>query len=98
MDDFISFVPPDVTVHYGWIVLVIGTDETDPEYFQCLVSTPLALEEALCRSKDCLVHIVERYEPANILSTLIARVENSKGNTWIEIVDQLRTFMRWERG
>lgn len=82
---------------YGWFTLSIGHEGgVGADLFQVLISTPAAASRARGPSRYFAGIIVESFEPNLILKTLRDYVSATSGESWQEIVDQLRLTMRWE--
>ena len=81
---------------FGWFHVTVGaTDIEGGNDFQLCVSTPRAVNRA---KHDGTVPgiLVDRFDAQSVHDAVHARINSIEVHTWDQIVNECRTFMRWE--
>lgn len=94
--DFVDDPSPDPWDDYGWFHVTVGASDVDGgNDFQVCVATPKAIKR-LRREAMGPGIVVERFDAASVRAAIHERIATVEGDSWDEIVEQLRVFMRWE--
>lgn len=95
-EQFLEHAERDPYDAYGWFHVTIGTVGVQGgNDFQVCVSTPRAVGRA--KQAGCVPGVlVDRFDAASVQAAVKEKVVSIQASTWEQLVDQLRTFMRWE--
>lgn len=94
--DFVRYESPDPYDDYGWFHVTVGATGVDGgNDFQVCVATPRAVGR-IKRTGNVPGILVDYFDAATVRKAIVDRVTSVKGNTWEQIIDQLREFMHWE--
>jgi hypothetical protein len=96
-DEYAKKAVADPYDAWSWLSLNIGPEgEKASDIFQVLVSTPRAVQRAAGRGKRFRGLIVPIFDAATIESKLTEIIQNTSGESWIEIAEKLSKVMQWE--
>jgi hypothetical protein len=94
--DFVDYQSPDPFDDYGWFHVTVGASGVDGgNDFQVCVATPRAVGR-LKRMREVPGILIDRFDAESVRKAIYGRIESIEGCSWEQIVEQLRTFMRWE--
>ena len=94
--DFVASESPDPYDDFGWFHVTIGATDVDGgNDFQVCVATPRAFGRSK-RSGSVPGILVDRFDAQSVRDAVHDRVNSIEAHSWDQIVDELRTFMRWE--
>jgi len=94
--DFAAYESADPYDDFGWFHVTIGATDIDGgNDFQVCVATPRAVGRAK-RSGSVPGILVDRFDAQSVHDAVHDRVNSIKAHSWDQIVNELRTFMRWE--
>ena len=95
-NDFVQHQSQDPYDDYGWFHVTIGVSgETGGNDFQVCVATPRAVGR-IRRTGFLPGILVDQFDSHSVEKAIRDRVHSVHGNSWEQIVDQLREFMHWE--
>ncbi len=95
-NDFLQYQSPDPYNDFGWFHVTVGsTGVLGGNDFQVCVATPRAVGR-IKRDKFVPGIMVDQFDAATVEKAIRDRVESVCGQSWEELVDQLRVFMQWE--
>ena len=94
--DFAAYESPDPFDDFGWFHVTVGATDTEGgNDFQVCVATPRAVARARHSGATPGI-LVDRFDADSVHAAIHDRVGAITGHSWGQIVDQLRSFMRWE--
>ncbi len=94
--DFVRHESADPYDDYGWFHVTVGaTNMTGGNDFQVCVATPRAFNRAK-QSGFVPGILVDRFDAERVEAAVHDRVAATSAPTWDLLVEQLRSFMRWE--
>lgn len=93
---FSEYQSPDPYDDFGWFHVTVGASEIDGgNDFQVCVATPRAVGRVK-RSGEMPGILVDYFNAVNVRKAICDQIEAIEGSSWETIVEQLRTFMKWE--
>ncbi|MBL8855173.1 MAG: hypothetical protein JNK57_14500 [Planctomycetaceae bacterium] len=94
--EFAEYQSPDPYDDFGWFHVTVGATDIDGgNDFQVCVSTRRAVWRVKRSGKTPGI-LVDYFDAANVRKAICDRIEAIEGCSWETIVEQLRTFMKWE--
>ena len=96
-DEFTQYEAADPYDDFAWFTLTIGVDGQDGgSNFQIVVATPKAVSRVRARQRSFSGIVIDRFDPEAVECAIREHVSSVSGQSWHQIIDQLRETMLWE--